>query len=177
LSLARSVRFAQALADRDARSLLMVGDEYESAGRVLFAAQARESAAGLLAGSGDVDAARTALSAAMSAYESLEAAWDVSRAEAGLRAVGVRRGVRGPRRRPKFGWDALTETERTVADLVAEGLSNPQIAARMYLSRRTVQGYVSSILAKLSLGSRVEIATALVRHGQGRQGADEAPPG
>ena len=47
---------------------------------------------------------------------------------------------------------------------MAHGLSNPQIASRMFLSRRTVQGYVSNILAKLCLGSRVEIATALVRH-------------
>lgn len=172
-SLGFSARFANALAERDARSLLAVGDDYEKAGRVLFAAQAREAAAALLAESDDVEEGRTALNAAMEAYESLDAAWDVARAEAGLRVLGVRRGVRGPRRRPKFGWDALTETEGTVADLVAEGLSNPQIAARMFLSRRTVQGYVSSILAKLDLGSRVEIATARIRH---RQDTDEPPP-
>jgi DNA-binding NarL/FixJ family response regulator len=51
-----------------------------------------------------------------------------------------------------------------VADLVAEGLSNPAIAARLYLSRRTVQFHVSSILGKLGVASRVELATMVIRH-------------
>ena len=51
-----------------------------------------------------------------------------------------------------------------VADLVAEGLSNPAVAARLYLSRRTVQGHVSSILGKLGVTSRVELATMITRH-------------
>ena len=49
--------------------------------------------------------------------------------------------------------------------MVAEGLSNPQIGARMYLSRRTVQGHVSSILTKLDIVSRVELATLVARRG------------
>ena len=53
---------------------------------------------------------------------------------------------------------ALTVTEHRVAALVAAGFSNPAIAAQMFLSRRTVQTHVSSILAKLALTSRVEIA-------------------
>jgi DNA-binding NarL/FixJ family response regulator len=64
------------------------------------------------------------------------------------------------RRRPAHGWDALTETEHKVAVLVTEGLSNPDIAAKMFLSRRTVQSHVSSILAKLELASRVEVAVS-----------------
>jgi DNA-binding NarL/FixJ family response regulator len=51
-----------------------------------------------------------------------------------------------------------------VAGLVAEGLSNPAVAARLYLSRRTVQGHVSSILGKLGVTSRVELATMVMRH-------------
>src|SRR6185436_19443786 len=97
----------------------------------------------------------------LAAYTHLGADWDASRAEARLRASGVRRGVRGARGRPKSGWDALTDTERKVAALVVVGLSNPDIAARMYLSRRTVQSHVSNILRKLSLTSRVEVAIAL----------------
>jgi len=73
---------------------------------------------------------------------------------------------RGAGRRPagpKAGWDALTETERRVAALLAEGLPNPDIAARMFTSRRTVQCHVSNILAKLGLSSRVELATLVAR--------------
>ncbi|MGW7370061.1 helix-turn-helix domain-containing protein [Streptomyces sp. NPDC054841] len=51
----------------------------------------------------------------------------------------VSRGSRGRRRRPASGWDSLTDTERTVAALVAEGHSNPAIADLLFVSRRTVQ--------------------------------------
>lgn len=80
------------------------------------------------------------------------------RLDARLRPYGVRRGPRTARRRATTGWDALTPTEQRVAGLVAQGRSNPDIAAEMLLSRRTVQTHVSNILAKLGLGSRIEIA-------------------
>ena len=59
--------------------------------------------------------------------------------------------------RPRFGWDALTPTERTVADLVADGLANRDIAAQLFVSRRTVETHVSAIYRKLEVGSRVEL--------------------
>ena len=162
--LRRSARHARALADQDGRGLAEVADEHEHAGRPLFAAQAREQAAPLLATAGRDREARAALLGAVAGYESIEAGWDLARAQTLLRALGFYRGVRGPRRRPKTGWDALTDAERVVAALVAEGLSNPAVAARMYLSRRTVQGHVSSILGKLGAASRVELATMVIRH-------------
>jgi DNA-binding NarL/FixJ family response regulator len=51
----------------------------------------------------------------------------------------------------------LTAAERTVAELVARGLSNPDIANELFLSRRTVQTHVSHILRKLGHASRVDI--------------------
>ena len=51
-----------------------------------------------------------------------------------------------------------------IAELVAKGRSNPDIAAELLLSRRTVQSHVSHILAKLNAKSRVEIARETVRH-------------
>jgi len=163
-SLRRSARHARALADQDGDGLAAVAEEYAEADRALFAAQAREQAAPLLAATGRVPEARDAMLGAVAAYESMEASWDLARAYTRLRTLGVRRGVRGARSRPKFGWDALTDAERVVAELVAEGLSNPAIAARLYLSRRTVQFHVSSILGKLGVASRVELATMVVRH-------------
>ena len=50
-----------------------------------------------------------------------------------------------------------------MAELVAEGLSNPEIADRLFVSRHTVHTHVSHILAKLGFGSRVELAAAAAR--------------
>lgn len=71
----------------------------------------------------------------------------------------VRRG-RGDRRRPAFGWDGLTPTELLVTELVAEGLTNPQIAERLIVGRATVKTHVSNVLRKLDLTGRTQIATA-----------------
>jgi DNA-binding CsgD family transcriptional regulator/tetratricopeptide (TPR) repeat protein len=164
-ALRRSVRHACALATGDAAELLAVAEEYQQARRPLFAAQASERAAVLLAGADQPRQAETALRQAVAGYEAFDAAWDLARADSMLRTLGVRRGKKGPRRRPRSGWEAMTETERIVAGLVAEGLSNPQIGARMYLSRRTVQYHVSSILTKLDIVSRVELAALVIRRG------------
>ena len=70
---------------------------------------------------------------------------------------------RGPRARPALGWDSLTPTELAVAQAVAEGLSNPQIAARMFISRRTVTTHLTSIFRKLGISSRAELAARAAR--------------
>ncbi|MDW5598405.1 helix-turn-helix transcriptional regulator, partial [Conexibacter stalactiti] len=77
------------------------------------------------------------------------------------RAAGLRRGRRGTRQRAAAdGWEALTPSERRVAGLAAEGLSNPQIAERLVISRHTVATHISHALAKLGLRSRFELAAA-----------------
>ena len=103
------------------------------------------------------------LDRATEVYERLGAARDLARAEAVLRGAGIRRGRRGSRGRPQFGWDSLTPTERTVASLVAEGLSNPQIGDRMYISHRTVQTHLAHVFAKLGLTSRAQLAAEATR--------------
>lgn len=65
----------------------------------------------------------------------------------------------------------LTEGERRVLDLVAQGLTNRQIASRTGLSEKTVKNYVSDILAKLGLSSRTQAAVLAVEH-RTRSGAD-----
>jgi DNA-binding CsgD family transcriptional regulator/tetratricopeptide (TPR) repeat protein len=79
-------------------------------------------------------------------------------------AVGYVTRGRGPRSRPALGWASLTPTELTVAAAVAEGLSNPQIAARMFISRRTVTTHLTSIFRKLGISARTELAALAVRH-------------
>jgi DNA-binding NarL/FixJ family response regulator len=76
----------------------------------------------------------------------------------------ARRGS-GERRRPATGWDALTPTELQVANLVAHGLTNPQIAQRLLMSRATVKTHVSHCLTKLAMATRSEIAAEATRHG------------
>jgi DNA-binding CsgD family transcriptional regulator len=72
---------------------------------------------------------------------------------------------RGPRDRPTSGWASLTPTELSVADLVAQGLSNPEIAARLFVSRRTVTTHLTHIFAKLGITSRTELASVAIRRG------------
>jgi predicted ATPase/DNA-binding CsgD family transcriptional regulator len=70
---------------------------------------------------------------------------------------------RGRRQRPSRGWAGLTPTELTVARAVADGLSNPQIAERMFISRRTVTTHLTSIFRKLGVSSRAELAATAAR--------------
>jgi DNA-binding CsgD family transcriptional regulator len=135
-------------------------EEYGRAGLAPFRAQAQENLAVLLAGRGHLDAAQRAYDAAAETYVALEAAWDLRRAEVRLRPLGVRLSRYRIRRRPASGWQALTPAELTVADLVADGLSNPEVATRLHVSRRTVETHVAHILAKLGGRSRQEIAKA-----------------
>ena len=124
----------------------------------LFGAQALENAAVVHAERGEASAAKEAYGRAAHTYTELGAAWDLMRADARLRPLGIRRGVRGARRRPSTGWEALTPAESKIAELVGAGQSNPDIAAALFLSRSTVQTHVSHILAKLGAHSRIEIA-------------------
>jgi DNA-binding CsgD family transcriptional regulator len=75
--------------------------------------------------------------------------------------------ARGERKRPSAGWASLTPTERRVAELVAEGLTNPQIAEQMFIARGTAKVHVSHIFAKLGLTNRAELAALATRRSAG----------
>ena len=68
------------------------------------------------------------------------------------------------RKRPSTGWESLTPTERDVVRLVSEGLGNKDIAARFFISPRTVQTHLSHVYTKLGLTSRVQLAQEAARH-------------
>lgn len=73
-------------------------------------------------------------------------------------AVASARRMRGRRGRPADGWASLTPTELQVVTTVVEGLSNPQISARLFISRGTVKTHLSHIFAKLGVANRAELA-------------------
>ncbi|MER6998678.1 AAA family ATPase [Streptomyces sp. NPDC000410] len=131
---------------------------YEGGSWPLLLGQTLEDLAVARAWHGELPAAREALGRAVKTYEELGARWDIARADARLRTLGVRRGSRTARRKAVNGWEALTPSELKVALLVAEGHSNPEIASELFLSRRTVQTHVSHILGKLQVRSRAEVA-------------------
>jgi transcriptional regulator of acetoin/glycerol metabolism len=72
------------------------------------------------------------------------------------RSMAVRGG------RPAFGWSSLTDTERSVVELVGRGLSNREAAERLFMSRYTVDSHLRSIFRKLDINSRVALARAVV---------------
>jgi DNA-binding CsgD family transcriptional regulator len=89
-----------------------------------------------------------------------------SRVEHELRATGAR-----PRRRRLAGPGALTPTERRIAEMAATGATNRQIAQRLFVSPRTVENHMASILRKLGIPARTEIARALARERPGSPSA------
>jgi DNA-binding CsgD family transcriptional regulator len=150
--------YCRGLLERDAPRLLTAAERYREASRPLQQAKALEAAAGHFVDADDKTQARAAFTTAVDVYTSLGAAADIARLQAAFRAHGIRRGPHAKHRRAQSGWDSLTATEIKIAAFVEEGLSNPEIAARLLLSRRTVATHVSHILKKLNVNSRIDIA-------------------
>ena len=154
------------LLESDPDALTEAVAHYRALGPATELPGALEDLAVVLARSGREEGASTAFTEAVSLYEGLQARWDIRRAEGRLRPLGVRRGGRGQRaQRAAFGWAALTPTEVKIAVMVARGESTSDIARGMSLSRRTVQTYISHILAKLGVKGRVDIVREALRQG------------
>jgi DNA-binding CsgD family transcriptional regulator len=155
--------YCQALLDHDGPRLLTAAKRYGDATRPLLKAKALEAAAEEFVDADDREQARAAFTEAVEVYTDLGAAADVSRLQAAFRVHGIRRGPHAKHRRARSGWESLTATEIKIAAFVEEGLSNPEIAARLLLSRRTVATHVSHILKKLDVNSRIDVARESAR--------------
>jgi DNA-binding CsgD family transcriptional regulator/tetratricopeptide (TPR) repeat protein len=89
------------------------------------------------------------------------AATEQQMAELGLRRLGVRTWRRGQARHGEDALGGLSERESQIATLIAAGNSNPEIAGRLFLSRKTVERHVSNILARTGARNRTDLARLL----------------
>ncbi len=95
--------------------------------------------------------------------EEFEASWAEGVVLSIQEAIAYAQRGRGERKRPSSGWASLTPTELDVVRLVREGLGNKDIAARLFVSHRTVQTHLTHVYTKLGLTSRVQLAQEAAR--------------
>jgi DNA-binding CsgD family transcriptional regulator len=147
-NVAAAAAHAHALVGRDSAALEQAAGRYSAP---LPRARATEDAGLAWAAAGDQDQAVTWLRRAYELYQQPGGVDGMARVRAELRAAGVR----------LHHWKraaSLTETEWRVADLVAQGLTNREVAGKVFLSTHTVAFHLRHIYWKLNVGSRVQLA-------------------
>lgn len=112
----------------------------------------------------DDDTARIAALREALGENDFDAAWADGAALPVQDAIAYALRGRGERRRASSGWASLTRAELDVVKLIGEGLGNKDIAARLFISPRTVQAHLTHIYTKLGLASRVQLAQEAGRH-------------
>jgi ATP/maltotriose-dependent transcriptional regulator MalT len=137
---------------------------FEAAEALWDAARARAIAGQALARSGEIDRAAHELALAAAAFDSFGSLRYRDQAERELGRLGrrVHRRTR-PGRTDGAGIETLTERELQVARLVVDRKTNPEIAAELFLSNKTVESHLRNIFHKLNVASRVELARAVER--------------
>jgi predicted ATPase/class 3 adenylate cyclase/DNA-binding CsgD family transcriptional regulator len=89
--------------------------------------------------------------------QDFDVAWAEGAALSTEEAIAYAQRGRGERKRPASGWASLTPAELDVVRLVCEGLANKDIAARLFVSPKTVQAHLTHVYTKLGLSSRVQL--------------------
>jgi DNA-binding CsgD family transcriptional regulator len=105
---------------------------------------------------GAADPGIDALTQALVLFARAGARRDAARLRSRLRALGIRRRVAAAEK-PATGWAAMTKSELAVAQLVANGLTNREIAERLFVSPHTVNTHLRQVFAKLEVNSRVDL--------------------
>ncbi len=154
------------LLEDDPESIAAAVAAYREGPRPLHFAAACEDAGEIYARRGRRDDAVAVLSEALEIYRGVDGSRDAARVTSRLRTLGANTGARGSRKRASVGWASLTPAEQRVARLVAEGLSNPEIGGRLFISRRTVSTHLAHIFRKLGISSRTQLAV-IAAHEEG----------
>ena len=92
-----------------------------------------------------------------------------------LRKLGARSETRGPASIEDSGMGSLTKRELEIAELITDRLTNPQIAGKLFLSKKTVETHIRNVFRKLGAQSRVEVARTVERDRRERAGIVGAP--
>jgi DNA-binding CsgD family transcriptional regulator len=159
-------RWAHGLIDDDPAGVEWAATQLGACCRVPEAALADHDAALMHARAGAMDDARRLATSAVAAYELLGAERYRRQLLADLRTAGLTLRPRRAHRRATAGWDSLTDAERAIVALVADGKSNTEIGAQLFVSRRTVESHLVRVYAKLDVRNRAELAAGAV-HGRG----------
>ncbi|HVB50148.1 MAG TPA: AAA family ATPase [Acidimicrobiales bacterium] len=162
-SIRATERHAHGLLHRDIDDLVEACELFETGPFRLAFASALEDLGAIAVELGKVDQGVDGLGRALEVYAEAGANWDARRVRGRLRALGIRRRLLS-NRRPDRGWGSLTESEVAVANLVAQGLSNKEVAERLFISHHTVGGHLRHVFAKLHINSRVELARLASAH-------------
>ncbi len=149
---------ARALLDEGAEQLEKAVEQFERTQRPLALSSSLEDLGARRIAAGEEKEGIEDLERALKINVESGAAWDARRVRAKLRARGVRRRVVGSSGRPDTGWGAMTDSELAVARLVAQGLTNRDVAERLFVSPHTVNSHLRQIFAKLQINSRVALA-------------------
>jgi ATP/maltotriose-dependent transcriptional regulator MalT len=149
---------------RAAENALASARAAEEVGAPLEAALARTLAGRALARTGETDRAVAELRQAASALDACGALWFRDQAERELGKLGHRtyRRTRAGRANGN-GLETLTARELQVAELVVDRRTNPEIAAQLFLSNKTVESHLRNIFRKMNVTSRVELARTVER--------------
>jgi DNA-binding CsgD family transcriptional regulator len=155
-SLAAIAAHASGLLDADVDQLSEAVSLFKQSPRTLALAAAWEDLGQAHQRHGAADSAIDALTQALVLFARSGATQDAARLRSRLRALGVRRRVTRAEK-PVTGWAAMTKSELAVAELAADGLTNRQIAERLFVSPHTVNTHLGHVFAKLRVNSRVDL--------------------
>ena len=156
VSLAAAASHVRGLLEPSAAALAEAAQLFERAPRPLELATAFEDLGAELTAT-DRESAIDALGRALALYTELGATWDARRVRSRLRELGVRRRLVAAEADTN-GWGAMTAAELAVARLVAEGLTNKEVADQLFVSPHTVNSHLRHVFSKLGITSRVELA-------------------
>jgi DNA-binding CsgD family transcriptional regulator len=143
------------LANRSRSDLYEAIGLYGQGVRVLAHASALEDLGNLEIEEAAISKGLDKLDRSLAIYAKSGAMWDASRVRSKLRSLGVHRRI--VVERPTRGWTAMTMSERAVARLVSEGLSNREVSERLHVSQHTVSAHLGRAYAKLGVRSRTEL--------------------